>query len=76
MQKKNVIVFFDRSAAFRYDRSTWESMRLKHKRGALILEERLKRRMAEAGEKELQIIKAPLRQTLGQRVVFEREEYL
>lgn len=51
-------------------------MRLKHKRVALILEERLKRRMEEAGEKEPQIIKAPLRQTLGQRVVFEREEYL
>lgn len=76
MQKKKCYCFFDRSAAFRYDRSTWESMRLKHKRVALILEERLKRRMMEVGEKEPQIIKAPLRQTLGQRVVFEREEYL
>lgn len=47
-----------------------------HLKVAEVLETRLKKCMAAAGEKEPVIIKAPLRPTLGLRFVFEGEEYL
>lgn len=47
-----------------------------HLQVANVLEERLKKKLTEAGEKEPVIVKAPVHETLGQRRVFPGEEYL